>query len=224
MESSEIINQIKTIYTDYCIPLNLQRHMFLVAAVAEQLCDNSKDEVDKDNIVAASLTHDLGNIVKMDFEHENTLCLLDDEDKPKAEFYKKKKTEFVKKYGCNDLVANEKIVEELQVNERITYLFKNKGLEHLTHQEWKKDLGLMIFAYADLRVAPYGVTSLKERVHDFAKRYCKPGDKKCLEDSKRFGVFAKGLEDAIFRQMRITPRRINMASARAYVENYQKNY
>jgi len=224
MESGEIVKTIKQIYFNYCIPLNLQRHMFLVAAVAEQLCDNSKNEVDKDNIVAAALTHDLGNIVKMDFEHENTLALLDEVDKPKAEFYKVKKNEFIKKYGCNDCIANEKIVEELKVNERVTYLFKNKGLEHLDHQEWRKDLGLMIFAYADLRVAPYGVTSLKERILDFRKRYCAPGDKKCIENSKKFTGFAKDLENEVFSKIKLKPRQINTASARNYVENYQKNY
>ncbi len=224
MKSSEIIQRINLIYSEYCIPLNLQRHMLLVGAVAEQLCDNAQEEVDKDNVVAAALAHDLGNIVKMDFEHEKTICMLDDEDKAKLGFYKTMKRVFVKKYGCNDAMVNCKIIKELGANKRINYFFENKELEHVMHEDWKKDLGLMIFAYSDLRVTPYGVVSLKERVADFAKRHCKPGDKKCLQASKNFFKFAKSMEAVLFNKLKIKPSQINTKSTRAYLENYQKNY
>ena len=92
------------------------------------------------------------------------------------------------------------------------------------HEDWKKDLGLMIFAYSDLRVTPYGVVSLKERVHDFAKRHCKPGDKKCMAESKRFFKFAENMETVLFKKIKIKPSQINVKSTRAYVESYSENY
>ena len=62
--------KIKDIYSKYNIPPNLQLHMFRVAAFADILCDNHKKvDFDKEIIIKSCLLHDLGNIIKFDFDN-----------------------------------------------------------------------------------------------------------------------------------------------------------
>ena len=64
----EIINSINKIYTQFRIPPNLQQHMFRVASVAKIICNNwTGKELNQNDIVCVCLIHDLGNIVKYDF-------------------------------------------------------------------------------------------------------------------------------------------------------------
>jgi HD superfamily phosphodiesterase len=88
IKSKKIFDNLKYIYKKYYIPLNLQKHMLEVASVAEIICDNCKEDLNKEEIIASCLIHDLGNIIKMDFD--NRIYLLDEKDKQKIDFYKKK--------------------------------------------------------------------------------------------------------------------------------------
>ncbi len=55
------------IYAEYRLMPNLKQHQFRVAAVAEIICKNLSEVVDKDNIILACLYHDMGNIIKFDY-------------------------------------------------------------------------------------------------------------------------------------------------------------
>ncbi|USN54769.1 MAG: HD domain-containing protein [Candidatus Peribacteria bacterium] len=61
-------HSIQDIYTQYQIPPSLQEHMLRVAAVAEQICLHSSQEIDHATIVTAALLHDMGNIIKFNLD------------------------------------------------------------------------------------------------------------------------------------------------------------
>lgn len=65
MDSEGVIGSIHGIYERFRIPGNLQMHMFRVAGVGELISNNWKGlDISKEDIVAALLIHDIGNIVK----------------------------------------------------------------------------------------------------------------------------------------------------------------
>jgi hypothetical protein len=143
------------------------------------------------------------------------------EDRKQLDFLRVKQKEFLNRYGSNDWVANEKIVEEIGVNKNVFYLFKHKALERETNLDWKNDLDLMIFCYADLRVAPNGVTTLKKRLAEFAKRYDLKSDKKKWAYSCAFCEFADKLEKILFENIEIKPKDITNRSIKKYFDKYK---
>lgn len=220
MQAAEIINHIKEIYEKYSTPQNLRRHMIWVAAVAEELCENAKEKTDNESIIAACLTHDLGNFVKMDFADPAKILLLDKIDRDNISFLQEKKKEFIQKYGVNDGAANEKIIREICTDKKVIELFEKKSIEKFSLDLWTQNIDLMIFAYADLRVDPHGVVTLEERLSEFEKRYDLHKDTNKMEQSKKFKLLARELEKMLFLKIKITPEQINKESIKKYTTKY----
>ena len=159
--------EIKDIYNQYKIPENLRLHMYRVAAVGLLVADLLGDNVllDKDIIKKTLLLHDIGNIVKFNFEN-NTLL-----KEGEVEYFKKVRDEFISKYGAEEHVVTLNIVKELNVPAKVIEILENTGSSkiHLTikSDDWYKK----VCSYADFRVAPYGVVSVEERFDDVIKRY-----------------------------------------------------
>ena len=156
------------IYEKYKIMPQLQTHMLRVAGVASVICDNFSKPIDKDFIVAASLIHDMGNIVKFD------LHLYPDLLKPKGiNYWEKIKRDFISKYGNNEHKATHKILKELKADEKISKIVRAFGFSKANNIYKTNNLDLKIAAYSDMRVAVYGVTTLEERLSEARKRYAK---------------------------------------------------
>jgi len=220
MESKKIIRQIHSIYERYAIPTNVQRHMFCVAGVAKQICENCNEKIDFTDLIATCLIHDLGNIIKMNFTNNDKIILLDKEDIQKLDYFKKKQEEFWKKYGKNDNLANELIAKELGVNDEIIYLLENKAIEHKPIDFWKDDLPLIILAYADCRVSPHGVVSMQERIDEYTQRNEFYKDKEKMENTKKFEEFSKLMESELFSKLKIKPQDINQESIKKYTQEW----
>jgi hypothetical protein len=220
MESKKIIKQIQSIYDRYAIPKNVQRHMFSVAGVAKQICENCSEKIDSTDLIATCLIHDLGNIIKMNFTSEDNIKLLDKEDIQKLDYFKKKQEEFWKKYGKDDNIANELIAKELGANDEIIYLLENKAIEHKPLDFWKDDLSLLILAYADCRVSPHGVVSMQERIDEYVHRNEFHKDKEKMDKSKEFEEFSKLMENELFKKMKIKPEEINEESIKKYTKEW----
>lgn len=162
--------KISEIYTKYQIPPNLQEHMYRVTALAKLICDNwtGEDKLDVDVILQACLLHDMGNIIKFDFD--NFPQLLGEEQK-NIEYWKKVKREMIKRYGEDEDMATVQICKELRVQENVLFLIENWGFKNFTriaesdNWEWK------IAVYADHRISPQGVVSLKQNLENKQKRY-----------------------------------------------------
>lgn len=222
MNAEKIVKEINSIYSKYAVPKNIQKHMFRVAGVCELICDKVNPELSSKNLVAVSLIHDIANIIKADFSDKTKINLLEKEDKKKIDYLKSKQKEFWKKYGKDDNSANEKIAKELKASKRIIYLLENKSLIHLSTKVIKKDFELLIFFYADQRVSPKGVVSIKERIKEYIKRNHIKSPKK-LKKCFYFLEFSKKIEEILFAKMKMKPKDINDNSIKKYLKKYGKN-
>lgn len=221
MESKKIIQNIHSLYDEYCVPDNVRMHMMRVAAVSELICDKMKPKIDSSDLVAVSLIHDLGNIVKMDFDHKRKILLLYKKDRCNLDYLRIKQKEFWKKYGKDDNHANDLIAEEIGVNKRVLYLLKHKGIEDRETNFWVNDIELMILFYADGRVSPKGVTSIKHRLKEYIKRYELDKDPIRVERSKKFLEFSLSVEKIIFKHLKIKPSFITNKSVQKYIKKYK---
>jgi len=192
---------IQDAYDKYKIMPNLQLHQLRVAAVGLILCDSIPDFKDTKDVVITCLLHDMGNIIKFDLNYFPEFL------KPEGfEYWQKVKDEFIQKYGSDEYYATQRIIDELVDSEKIKECVDQVGFSKL--QETSKDTSLVkkICAYSDMRVGPYGVVSIEERVNDGRKRYEGRKDKTIGPD--KYEVLAdalKEIEKQIFETVTIKP-------------------
>ncbi|MFA5931076.1 MAG: HD domain-containing protein [archaeon] len=220
MNPSEIILNTELIYKKYSVPLNVQRHMKEVAAVAEIICDNYKEEINKEEVVASCLIHDLGNLIKIDFEKKESSVFLDKEDQKRIDFFKRKQKEMRKKYGLNAEKADLIIAEEIGVNKKVLDLISHKAITIQNEEFEESTLGEKIASYADLRGSPVGVVSAEKRMDDYHKRYRFAENEEKIEHSKKFVRLVKELEKELFSKLTIKPEDITKESIKKYVAKY----
>ena len=200
-------------------------HMYRAAAVAEIICDNwTGQQLNKEDIVAVSLIHDLGNIVKMGFTGERLKISLGP-DILKAEYWKSVQKETIKKYNSDDdHIVTEKMVSELNISDRLMFLLPRKifikNEETLKSNDWE----LKICAYSDQRVGPYGIMSLLERLNEFKQRVTREPTTWSLDPKTDYYIgCAVKIEEQIFSNESITPMDINDETAKPYIEKYQQH-
>jgi hypothetical protein len=192
MESSKIIEKIDDIYLKLQIPPWLQLHMKRTAEFAEIICDNFELDVNKDDIIARNLLHDLGNVIKMKLDTDFSKKLAKDSgDEKGMDFWKEVQRKIIAKYGKDELEATRKMVREINANENIIELIENaeffKNVETLKSTEWERK----ICAYSDQRIGPYGILELDERYEEHKNRYKR--DKE-YHSKLRMDCFEAGLE------------------------------
>lgn len=212
--------RIKDIYSNYKILPSLQTHMLRVAAVAKIISDNFNHKIDKTNIVKACLVHDMGNIVKFNLRVYPQFL------EPEGfDFWEDVKNSFIKKYGENEHEASVKITKELGLTPQIVELVHCIGFMHAKDNYLTKDFSKKICAYSDLRVAPYGVVSLNERIYEGRNRFRLNHDNK-----KKIEVFEQGvkyvvlIEQQIFENAKIQPDYIDNKSVSSIMyelENFE---
>jgi len=158
---------ISEIYSKYEIPQNLQEHMLRVAAVGSLLVDFLSENItlDKHVVISDLLLHDMGNILKYDFSDHIKF------DADELDNLKRIQSNFILKYGNIVHDATTKIARELGVSEDIIFIIENSGSSKVADIVKGENWYRKVCAYADFRVAPYGVVSVNERFDDIVKRY-----------------------------------------------------
>jgi hypothetical protein len=209
---------ILEIYKKYQIMPQLQEHQLTVAAVADFICEHFTPlphpprkgegirQVDRRDIVAACLLHDMGNIVKFDLSktwelHPGLFVKQEDRD-----FWENVKMEAIKKYGTGSHNVTLKIVSELQASERIRELVDCVGFDQGVENSATEDFGKKICAYSDMRVMPAGVSSLEERMADLRVRY--QNHPEGANNREVFEAALRKIEQQIFEHCNIAPSNI----------------
>jgi hypothetical protein len=220
MNSAEIISNIHSVYSKFDLPSNLRMHCFRTAAIAELICDNwNGPAINKNDIVAALLLHDLGNLIKYDFSHQN---LLSQEDAGKIDYWRQRQKETIEKYGSSETEATMKMVCELAVEARLKSLLAG----HESLDDWNaavlggNDWDNKIISYADCRVSPFGVVTIEERFKDLiTRRKGKP-----VEQVYR-ALFPSviELEAQLSQKMSISPSQITDKTIESYMGKYNKD-
>jgi HD superfamily phosphodiesterase len=180
---------------------NLQEHMLRVAAVASLICDNFNESLPKEEIITACLFHDMGNIIK--FKWDSPLGLLE----PKLEYWKKVQSEYIERYGENVHEATLSILRELGLKPIISVIesFDSNNPYDSDNILKNNNWVVKICLYSDERVAPFGVTSIEERLIENRKRLENRG---ILMSEEKY-IFIKNslleLEQQIFSKCKINP-------------------
>lgn len=182
----------------------LQEHMVRVAYVGKVLGEHTTEDVDVDNIVKSCLLHDMGNIIKF-----NLHVLEGAIDEKGFEYWKNVKSEFISKYGEEEFSATKQICTELGASENIINLVDAFGTRNVNNIIESGDLNKMIVNYADHRVAPHAIVSLKDRILDQHERFYKSfstEEAKTKIDARKPTDDAKfELERLIFARSRLEP-------------------
>jgi len=195
---------ISGIYTHYKIMPSLQLHMLRVAAVAQTICGAYDEPLKLPEIISACLLHDMGNILKSDFE------IFPDFVEPEGrEYWEKVKSDFTTTYGQDVHQATMQIATEIGVCARTIELVESIGFQSLGEVHTSDDWAQKICEYADARVMPRGIASLRDRWADLEVRY---GTRyPALEEKQRRQYYVQlviEIEQSIFAHCSITPDEI----------------
>ena len=197
------------IYRKYYLPENLQMHMLRVAACSNLIIDNwNGPEIDQKSIIRVCLLHDMGNMVKIP------------EDFSSDEEFLKIRKKYFDRYGTNDHEINLEIGKQEGLTEKELKILdgkrSRKNEETLNSNSYERK----ICAYCDQRVAPDGVTSIKERLEDAKIRYKnKPLSVWSNEEKANHLIDCSlGIEKQIMRYCKLKPEDINDISIKEYIE------
>ena len=160
--------RILDIYQKYQIIPVLQQHQLRVAAVGQKI-STYFPQVNMKTVVTACLLHDMGNILKIDFDSPLSKEALTIEQRKAGD---ELKASFQKKYGNDEYLATIEIVKEIGVSEQVLKVINEMFFTKLIDAQFAQNsLERKICEYADMRVDPYGVTSLEARLADIKDRY-----------------------------------------------------
>jgi len=155
-------------YDRFCVPPNLETHMRTVAHVVRVIRDHWTGKgLDWEFIIQAALLHDIGNIVKFDFErHPEFLGT----EAANVEHWKAVQQNIIIRYGKDDHLASGAMLKELGVSRELTSIIQDKSFSNAIEVAQGNDWNAKILLYADMRVMPHGVASLEERLTDVRRR------------------------------------------------------
>lgn len=177
---------ILELYDRYKIPRNLQEHQIKVAAlsflIAKKLNIKENEYV---SLILSLLLHDMGNILKFNFEIYPDLF-----DSDSKKYWLSVQKEYREKYGSDINKATLEIVKEIfkekkyikfKLNdllyevkvEDIFEILESIGFSKVEATLKNKNILVKIATYSDMRVGIYGVLPLTERVEEGRKRYMK---------------------------------------------------
>lgn len=202
---------IQDIYEQYELTPFLRKHQFLVAAVAQQICEHQQEDVETEAIIAACLLHDMGNIVKFDLDNQPKGVELENID-----HWKQVQQHVRDTYGATEHAATSAIVREIGVPDRVADIVDAVGFDQTTYVYEANDLAKSIAHYADKRVAPYGVVSQQERLEDGGRRYGYTN-----QNESPGVILSFKIETIIFETTDITPEAITDASVAPLVDKLQ---
>lgn len=159
---------VTELYQEYRTPPWLQEHQLRVAAVGKMVAA-LHENIDRDAIIVSCLLHDIGAIVKFDFSNTDQLRYLH----PKTEIahWRAVQADFHAKYGDKEHPATDAILKEIGVRKEVQDIVHNTGFDNMSRIIKEGYLSAEIVQYADMRVAPDGITSLFDRLTDVRNRY-----------------------------------------------------
>lgn len=199
---------------------SLGMHQLRVAAVAKTICGSFIEPLNERDVLVACLFHDMGNIIKFDLEYFPEFL-----EPEGLEYWQKIKDEFVQKHGKDEHYATHAIAKEIGISDAAFSYLEAVGYQNLERTLHDTSFEKKICAYADMRVDPYRVCSIEERISEGRKRYAERKDKAMSPDRLRtLDDALRELEKQIFKKMKIKPEDIHeekVKSIIAELENFE---
>ncbi len=195
----------------------LQLHQLRVAGVAKVIVNQFKDPIDKDSVLLACLFHDMGNIIKSD------LSIFPEFLQPEGlEYWQGVKNEFLEKYGPDEHAATITIAKEAGLPVAALHCIERIGFSHATENDQDNVMEYKVCNYVDMRVGPYGVLSMNDRIIEGQKRYA--GKKHSIAGAK-FDSLVQSLENiekVIFGKTDLKPEDVNNEKVNNLIEELRK--
>lgn len=160
---------IADIYKKFSVPPNLQEHMqkvYGVVAFIEQHW-TGKEKIDWNLVKRAALLHDIGNIVRFDFDKHPEFLK---EEQSRVDYWRDVQRGMVEKYGKDDHQATKKMLREVGGDEKLIKIIWEMRFGESVAINGSNSWPLKIILYADLRVLPQGIGTLEERLADIRQR------------------------------------------------------
>jgi len=208
---------IEEIFKEYRTPLNLQRHMYRVAGIAQLIINHWNGPViDRNRIIRVLLLHDIGNIVKVDFDKFPQSL---EEEKYNVKYWRIVQTEYIEKYGKDDHAVSAAIAKEVGLSPKELKLMDSKIFIKNDIIVRSSDYNLKISAYADQRAAPNSVLPILERLLEAKERYKdKPGTSMNNPKTDLLIECAVKLEKQVVRYCNIKPQDITDCSITSEIQ------
>ncbi len=159
----------REIYEKYRIPPWLQLHQLRVAAVGKMVAEAQQGNIDTRQIVLACLFHDMGNILKFDISPTGPLAPLF--GKKGFDYWREVQQEFAQTHGTDEHAASVAIARAIGLPPAACTIVDRIGFANVKDLFAHNSRELWIAQYADMRVGPYGIISMQERIEDLKKRY-----------------------------------------------------
>ncbi|KKP28571.1 MAG: hypothetical protein UR15_C0025G0020 [Parcubacteria group bacterium GW2011_GWA2_31_28] len=141
--------------------------MLRVAALSQILSENWKDvNLDRKSITLTCIFHDMANIIKFDFNRPS----LFKEEENQTDYWEKVQQEIIQKYGSNIHQATLKICKEIGLPKKVLKLISNLEWDNALKVLENNDMESALTIYCDMRIGPYGIKSLNERIDDLQSR------------------------------------------------------
>ncbi|MFC1790070.1 HD domain-containing protein [Patescibacteria group bacterium] len=172
--------KIKDIYQRLGIIPDLVEHMLTVTKVVLFIKRHWRGpEIDWKRLVKTALLHDVGNIVKFDFDKYPQFL---GKEQKRILHWKKTQAQTIAKYGTDDHEATKKMLKELKLDQEMIKVILEKSFGNSVQVAKGNNWYAKILHYADGRVMPHGVVTLEERFQDVRERRPKYTNRPDFED------------------------------------------
>jgi hypothetical protein len=210
------------IYDAYRIMPTLRLHQLRVAAVGKMITDHFSGLLDAPSVILACLFHDMGNIIKFDFDFSPLLQLTEPEG---VEYWRTVQEEWIAKYGSDEHAASNWIAKEIGLPEPVRTLIDETRFSRLEAARDSAPFESKIVKYSDLRAGPFGVVPLADRLEEGRSRYAKRKGYDTPEGREQYGKSveaAQEVERQIFARCSIRPENITEEAAAPIIEELRK--
>ena len=209
---------ISEIYKDYNLMPQLVAHQLRVTAVASAIIESFSEPLHVPELISACLLHDMGNILKFDLPGFPQFL-----DSNGLAYWEGVQEEWRVKYGSDEHAATLEIAREIGVSDLTLSYIDAVGFSGAVENEKSDIFEKKIAPYADMRVAPYGITTLTERMEDAHRRYANRLDQMGHESKIAISNAALySMEKQIFAHASIAPSDITAESCEKYISGLEK--
>lgn len=153
-------------YKKYRIYIGLQKHQLRVAAVARAVALSARETVDVELVTTVGLFHDMGNIIKANLPRYQEFLVPEG-----LAYWEEVQRDFIARYGHDEHVATEAICRDMGLSEHVVDIVESM---RFSRTQAIRDFGTLeqkICKYADLRVSPWGIVPMRERLAEARERY-----------------------------------------------------
>lgn len=154
------------IYRAMHIYRGLQMHQLRVAAVARFIALRSRGMADVERVTRVGLFHDMGNIIKADLPRYQEFL-----EPEGLGYWEGIKTDMTARYGGDEHVATQAMCREIGLGVSELELIENMRFSRTRWILEEGSLDQKICKYADMRVSPWGILPMRERLAEARERY-----------------------------------------------------